>query len=151
MALTEHNFPEENSLADYIALEYILLGDLRDLLEENPSDEQTTRWIVAVLDALLEALPVEMELKSQGGYLQPVLEQFPNWAGQIGDLAREKQLLFEKLRELRVQMECPGTYESLALEIRQDLKEWMTLWTAHTRHERRMLQSAFTMDVGCGD
>lgn len=150
MAMAEHN-PLENSLADYVALEYILLGDLRDLLEETKSDEETTRWIAAVLDALLEALPAEMELKSQGGYLQPVLEQFPNWAGQIGDLASEKQLLFEKLRELRVQLHCPGSYEVLALEIRTDLQEWMTLWTAHLRHERRIMQSAFTLDVGCGD
>ena len=150
MAMTEHN-PPENSLADYVALEYILLGDLRDLLEEAKSDEETTRWIAAVLDALLETLPAEMELKSQGGYLQPVLEQFPNWAGQIGDLASEKQILFEKLRELRVQLHHPASYELLALEIRQDLQEWMTLWTAHLRHERRIMQSAFTLDVGCGD
>lgn len=150
MAMTEPN-PPENSLADYVALEYILLGDLRDLLEEAKSDEQTIRWIAAVLDALLEALPAEMELKSRGGYLQPVLEQFPNWAGQIGDLASEKQLLFEKLRELRVQLYSRESYEILAIEIREDLREWMTLWTAHLRHERRIMQSAFTLDVGCGD
>ena len=150
MATTEHT-PPDNSLADFVALEYILLGDLRDLLEEARSDEETTRWIAAVLDALLEALPQEMELKARGGYLQPVLDQFPNWAGQIGDLASEKQLLFEKLGELRVQLHCPGTYEVIALEVRQDLQEWMTLWTAHLRHERRIMQSAFTLDVGCGD
>jgi hypothetical protein len=92
-----------------------------------------------------------MELKSKGGYLQPVLEQFPNWAGQIGDLASEKQILFEKLRELRVQLHSPVSYEVLAIEIREDLREWMTLWTAHLRHERRIMQSAFTLDVGCGD
>jgi hypothetical protein len=150
MDMTEHN-PPDNSLADYMALEYILLGDLRDLLEESKSDEQTTRWIVAVLDALLDAMPREMELKSEGGYLQPVLEQFPNWAGLIGDLAREKQVLFEKLYELRLQIHSPDVFSVLAQEIRLDLQEWMTLWAAHLRHERRLVQSAFTLDVGCGD
>jgi hypothetical protein len=134
-----------------LALEYILLGDLRDLLEEAKTDEQTTRWITAVLDALLEAMPCEMEMKSQGGYMQPVLEQFPNWAGQIGDLAREKQDLFDKLHELRLQLHSPSDFSRLAAEVRQDLQEWMTLWTAHLRHERRLIQSAFTLDVGCGD
>ena len=150
MAMTEHT-PHDNNLADYVALEYILLGDLRDLLEEAGSDEQTTRWIIAVLDALLEAMPHEMELKSKGGYLQPVLEQFPNWAGQIGDLAAEKRSLYEKLYELRAEIDRPSSFEILASEVRMELQEWMTLWTAHLRHERRMIQSAFTLDVGCGD
>lgn len=150
MTTTERN-PHDASLADYIALEYILLGDLRDLLSEAEPDEQTTRWITAVLDALLDALPHEMELKAQGGYLQPVLDQFPNWAAQIGELASEKEQLFQKLHELRVQVETPGSFEVLANEIRSDLQEWMTLWTAHLRHERRIMQSAFTLDVGCGE
>ncbi len=143
----------EHTLADYVALEYILLGDLRDLLEEAESDEQTTRWVVAVLDALLEMLPHEIELKSEGGYLQEVLEQYPNWAGLVGELASEKQALFEKLGELRFQLHCPHSIEVQVLEteLRCDLREWMTLWTAHLRHERRMMQSAFTLDVGCGD
>ncbi len=92
-----------------------------------------------------------MELKSEGGYLQPVLEQFPNWAPLIGDLASEKHALFEKLGDLRGQLHHPDAFELLAMEIRQDLQEWMTLWTAHLRHERRIMQSAFTLDVGCGD
>jgi hypothetical protein len=131
-----------------MALEYILLGDLRDLLEEAKTDEQTLRWITAVLDALLEAMPYEMELKCRDGYLQPVLEQFPNWAGQIGDLAREKQDLFDKLRELRLELHSPDAFSALAGVLRQDLQEWMTLWAAHMRHERRLMQSAFTLDVG---
>lgn len=150
MATTEHN-SENSTLADYMALEYILLGDLRDLLGETKPDEQTIRWIIAVLDALLDALPREMELKSEGGYLQPVLEQFPNWASQIGELASEKVELFQKLYALRLQVEVPGSFEALANEIRMDLQEWMTLWTAHLRHERRIMQSAFTLDVGCGE
>ncbi len=150
MDMTEHN-TNDNSLADYAALEYILLGDLRDLLEEAEADEQTTRWIIAVLDALLEAMPRAMQLKSEGGYLQSVFEQFPNWAGLIGDLAQEKQMLFEKLAEMRSQMHSPDAFTLLAIELRLDLQEWMTLWTAHLRHERRIVQCAFTMDVGCGD
>jgi hypothetical protein len=150
MDMIEHG-QHDHSLADYLALEYILMGDLRDLLEEAQADEQTHRWIIAVLDALLDALPREMELKSRGGYLQPVLEQFPNWAGQIGDLAREKQLLFDTLSELRTQIHSPRMFAHLAGEIRQNLHEWMNLWASHLRHERRILQSAFTMDVGCGD
>lgn len=150
MDMTDYTSPE-SSLADCLALEYILLGDLRDLLEEADADDQTIRWITAVLDALLETMPCEIELKSRGGYMQPVLDQFPNWAVQIWDLAREKQELFDKLRELRQQLHSPNAFTILVGVVRQDLQEWMTLWTAHSRHERRLIQNAFTLDVGCGD
>jgi hypothetical protein len=52
----------------YSTLEYILLGDLRDLLEE-PPDEETRRWLVAVLDALVKTLPREFDLEDEDGYM----------------------------------------------------------------------------------
>jgi len=68
----------DHLLEDYAAMEYILLSDLRDLLEE-PADDMTRKWLRAVLDALLKTLPWELELQDAGGYLSEVLEQYPNW------------------------------------------------------------------------
>src|SRR5262245_36103537 len=69
--------PECDSYARYSVLEYLLLGDLRDLLEE-PPDTETRRWLLAVLEELLNLLPNEFEFEDQGGYLSEVREQFPN-------------------------------------------------------------------------
>ena len=71
MSLSHFNL-RSDLLEEYSTLEYILLGDLRDLLYE-PPDEETCRWLLAVLDALLETLPREFDLKQQDGYLMEVL------------------------------------------------------------------------------
>ncbi|MCC7423444.1 MAG: hypothetical protein IT428_24475 [Planctomycetaceae bacterium] len=45
---------------EYATLEYLLLGDLRAAVEET-EDETSHRWLLAVVDALLEALPRKSE------------------------------------------------------------------------------------------
>lgn len=150
MAMSYDRFGNE-VLEEYATLEYILLGDLRDLLEEKP-DEVTCRWLRAVIDALLETLPREMELQEQnGGYMAEVLAEYPNWYEQVDQLQREKQRIFVKLRHLRARIAEQISFDAIAGEIRSDLREWMAALVAHQRHERRIVQSAFNLDVGTGD
>lgn len=150
MAEFNASLTEEYLLEDYAALEYILLGDLRDLLEE-PADEENCRWLIVILDALLEAKRREFELQEDGGYLEEVLEQFPNWEPQVDQLHREHRELFSLLRELRERIGLRQSFNEIADAVRTDLREWMTLLQAHHRHTRRILQSAFNLDVGVGD
>jgi hypothetical protein len=137
-------------LEECTTLEYILLGDLRDLLEEAP-DDTTSHWLRAVTDALLETLPRELELKKQGGYLAGVLEQYPSWSAQVDELRREKYSIYRKLETLRDQLEMEVPFAEIAEAIRRDLKDWMTRFQAHQRHERRIVQTAFNLEVGTGD
>ena len=140
----------DHLLEDYAALEYILLGDLRDLLEE-PADDMTRKWLRAVLDALLETLPREFELQDAGGYLSEVLEQYPNWYNQVDLLHQEQQALYANLRRLREQVACEVPFAEVADQVRRDLCDWMASLTAHHRHERRIIQTAFNLEVGVGD
>ena len=78
MALSRSASPRD-AYARSSVLEYLLIGDLRDLLEETPDDE-TRRWLLAVLEELLDLLPNEFEYEDQGGYLADVCEQNPNWS-----------------------------------------------------------------------
>ncbi|MGH7199629.1 MAG: hypothetical protein ACREJB_03430 [Planctomycetaceae bacterium] len=139
-----------HQLRECASLKYILLGDLRDLLEE-PAGPLTSKWLLAVLDALLDTLPREFELKQQGGYLEEVLEQFPNWSGEVYRLRDEYEELCQKLQDLRDQVAMEAPFTEIAAEVDRDLREWMTHLTAHTRHEHRVLQTAFNLDVGIGD
>ncbi len=149
--MTYSNFQlSDYVLEEYATLEYILLGDLRDLLEE-PIDETTCRWMREVTGALLETLPREAELKKQGGYLVEVLEQYPNWSGQVNELQSEKEAIYEKLHQLRDRLLRQVSFGAIAEEIRRDLRDWMTRLQAHHRHERRLVQTAFNLDVGIGD
>ena len=134
-------------LEDCAALEYILLGDLRDLLEE-PADEENCRWLIVILDALLDTKQREFELQEDGGYLEEVLEQFPNWEPQVEQLHRDHRELFTNLRQLRQGIGMQRPFATVASAVRRDLRNWMTLLQAHHRHTRRIVQSAFNLDIG---
>jgi hypothetical protein len=138
------------TLEDYTALEYILLGDLRDLLEE-PTDQYTRRWLVAVLDALLDTLPRQMALKESSGYLNEVLDEYPSWYRHVEDLQNEQRLLVLSLQALRDRLETPGPYQRDAARVKSAVRQWMNRLMAHRRHETRLLQTAMNLEIGCGD
>lgn len=137
-------------LQKYATFEHILLGDLRDLLEE-PPDEHTPHWLLAVLDALLQTRPIEMELQAQDGYLSPVLEKYPSWSPQVDSLYRRHIELSEKLRLLRDRIGNKQPFAETARELRRDLRDWMLSVIGQHRSEAHLLQMAMTLDVGAGD
>ncbi len=131
-------------------LEYILLGDLRELLEE-PLDQQNRRWISAVLDTLLETLPTEHRLKCVNGYMSEVLDEFPNWSGQVEALEAEHYTLYEKLADLRNDLNNPSRQSSSANTVRRGLTDWMKAFQTHRENETALLQTAINLEVGGGD
>ncbi|MGQ0634489.1 MAG: hypothetical protein ACT4QC_07760 [Planctomycetaceae bacterium] len=137
-------------LVEFSSLEYILLGDLRDLLEEHP-DAENRKWLMAVLDALVDTLPREFDLEEEDGYLSVVLERFPSWSPRVDRLQHDHERLFEKLKELRGRVECNAWIAPIANEVRRDLHAWMLTLIAHHRSENHLVQTAITLDVGAGD
>jgi hypothetical protein len=138
------------SLRRISELEYILIGDLRDLLE-SPIDGQNLRWISAVLDALLETLPKQFQLKQQGGYLQVVLDVQPNWECHVSTLEVEHEQMCARLQQLRHQLPDAVKVEFLARTLRTELKGWMQAFVSHSRRESYLLQTSMNLEVGCGD
>ncbi len=134
---------------DNMALEYILLGDLRDLLEE-PPNRDTRRWLLAVLNALLDTLPSDIN-DDHGEYLGDVLEEYPNWSRQVDELHEERESLFDELYIFRNQIQQRRDLEEIAERLRFGLREWMSMLVAHKRHEARIIQMAYTWEVGAGD
>ena len=123
---------------------------MRDLLEE-PADEITCKWLLAVLDALLQTLPRDFQLQDEGGYLAEVIEEFPNWSVQVVRLLQERETLFSNLRRLREQITQEIPFSEIAQKVRHDLHGWMKSYVAYHRHERRLVQTAFNLDIGVGD
>jgi len=137
-------------LQEYATLEYILLGDLRDLLEE-AADATTRKWLAAVLDALLDTLPRQFDLKARDGYLDFVIEAFPTWSAEVVRLRQEHIELFSKLQMLRDCIDQRARFEDIADDVRDGLKEWMRSLVAYHRHENRIVQTALNLEVGVGD
>jgi len=69
--------PPRDACTRYSVLECLLIGDLRDLLEDSPDDE-TRRGLLKIVDELLNLLPNEFEHEDQGGRFADICEQNPN-------------------------------------------------------------------------
>lgn len=102
---------------------YLLLGDLRLLLEE-PAEVSTHRWLVSILDYLL-ACPVRLESVIPG-HDSPGLP-----------FDRDDALFYGKLQRLRDRIAHHKPYAILANEVRCDLRNMLagelnpTLATLH--------------------
>lgn len=96
-------------------LEYLLLGDLRQILEE-PTGPQTSRWLLAILDMILVGRPHIRPSVYLPVHL--VEERYrPN--------RLESGSLIEKLRRLRDRVAHRAGHSVLANEIREELREVM--------------------------
>jgi len=130
-------------------LEYILLGDLRDQLEDQ-LDPQATHWVVAVIDALLKAIPERHQIVSQDGYLGEVVTEFPNWAAKVENLELQHFALYDRLSDLRDQLKGSKADDHTLNLLRFELQMWMESYTKHKRHESQLLQTAINLEVGGG-
>lgn len=139
-----------NSLHRLSELEYILLGDLRDVLEEEP-DEQNRKWTIAIVSTLLDTVPQEFHLREHGGYMAEVLQENPAWDSQVRQLKSEHMTLVDQLRQLRQRLEDRHPFCEICEGLRRDLRDWMHNLAAHNRHESRLIQDAMNVDTGAGD
>ena len=146
MALARPTTPRD-AYARYSVLEYLLIGDLRDLLEESPDDE-TRRWLLAVLEELLDLLPNEFEYEDQGGYLADVCEQNPNWSNAVDRLHREHEELYFNLLDLRNRIANEESFDFIADEVKPKLGRWIEAAQRHRDREQQLVVSSFDTTFG---
>lgn len=138
------------NLSRDVALEYLLVGDLRELLDE-PMSRENTEWLIAVLDELLRLLPREFRAEEAGGYLQEVLDEYPGWERQVEELRREHKLLYRRLFALRHQIGRGVRDGAVAEGLRKDLQDWVEALESHNHRETDILMEAINLEVGVGD
>ncbi|MEX0702824.1 MAG: hypothetical protein WD069_12080 [Planctomycetales bacterium] len=149
MASARHSHPL-HSLHAYAELEYLLLGDLRDMLEQ-PFDDENARWMLAVLDALLDTLPREFAIEEDGGYLREVVDEHPHWEPEVARLREQHEMLLHSLRRLRMRVAWQAPFAVLAKDVRRELEKWIETLAEHNRHENSLVQTAMNLEVGTGD
>lgn len=128
-------------------LEYLLLGDLRELLDE-PQTAQTRRSILVILNRLLLNLPRQLALACEDGYMSEVLEQRPNWHRKIEALHGANLACISALDESRNRVMRDSPLVAIADELSCNLRHWTQSLVAIREHETRLLQNAFTLDIG---
>ena len=149
MASTELAYDRMN-LRQLTELEYILLGDLRDVLEED-STEQNRKWLLAIVEALLKTLPREFALREQGGYMRDILMMSPELDPNVQHLLDEHCSLCNQLRELAEHLQQARPFQAHADQLKQELNEWTCCLASHNREEEKLVQQAYQQDTGGGD
>ena len=139
--------PPCDAYARHSMLEYLLIGDLRDLLEE-PADSETRRWLLAVLEELLDLLPNEFEFEDQDGYLADVCELNPNWSSMVERLHRDHENLYSNLLELRNRISGEQSFDFIADEVKPKLSRWIAAAQRHRDREQRLVVAAFDTTFG---
>ncbi len=130
--------------------EYILLGDLRDVLEDDPGGENR-HWLLAILEALIDTLPKEIALKSKDGYLSDVLGEFPSWESEVVRLEEQYFSLYRQLRVLRDRIVSRREMVATADRLRLELDHWMDSFVRLHRDEQKLVLTAVNLEVGAGD
>lgn len=129
------------------ALEHVLLGDLRDMLDEQP-DPDATRWLLAVLDTLLDVLPGRFAHEERGGYLAEVIDEFPTWETEVYRLRRERAELHRRLWLLREHVRRHGRSAPLSEFDTRELRAWIDRIEQHDHQETGLLQTAVNLEIG---
>ena len=140
-----------NSMAECNEFQYLLLGDVRDILDETP-DESNKRWLLEVLNVLVELMPRERYLHDQsGGYMSEVLEEFPGWSRQVMQLHLKKLQLDYILRECRDHVRREASWVAVADQLSAELRDWMQMFRELHQAEASLVMDAMLLDVGSGD
>ena len=139
-----------SELARSSQLTQLLLDELKDLLQE-PVDLEDTQWIESALDQLCQFVDEEFQLQEQGGYLNEVLDEFPNWDRQIEILKLEHVRLRNELTLLRARFSQPLSRKQIDRVVRQNFREWFREFSTHKRAENELILKAHTLDVGQGE
>lgn len=131
-------------------LEFLLLGDLRDVLEEEAS-EQNRKWLLAIVDTLLKTIPREFALRERDGYLQDIVDFCPEVDQEVQRLLKEHQTLSKRLEQLRDELQTLRQFRTQASVLKVELTQWMNTLQNHNHEEKSLLQTSYSQDVGGGD
>lgn len=139
-----------HELQKYTTFHSLLLDDLRELLDEGLDDENT-RWVHAIVDQLCINLQHEFAAEQKAGYLDEVLEQFPNWQQRVERLQRNRLQLIKELKQLQLQLDRTLPKTPIANTLRQDFQQWVERLSKHKQQENILLMDAVNLDVGEGE
>lgn len=148
MPRPHHRITEIQSIAECREFQYLLMGDLRDLIDD-PQDESNRQWLLSVLEVLIQLMPRERVLHQEGGgYLNQVLEEFPTWDQQVLTLQLKKLHLDYSLRELYRRIRRNKSWIAHADQVSGELRDWMELFKQLHRAENSLIMDAMLLDIG---
>ena len=145
------NSNESNSQTDSLEVcqnqESMLLANLLRLLDK-PCWRQRRQPLLDTLDLMLINLPNYLQLASRGGYFTDVIRLRPNWYQQVEALHSANIDCIRSLREIRNRIERARSSATIEIKESGDIDAWVRSLVSIRGHESRLLQAAFTLDIG---
>jgi hypothetical protein len=118
-------------------LEYLLLGDLADLLSEG-YDEENRKWILVVLEGLLDAIPAERRTE-RFSRLRNAYPDSPGMLLSLRQMELEHDTMILQLRRLRDRVAWRlSLLDVVAAEVVQDLRRWLVTFRNFCQREHRL-------------
>jgi hypothetical protein len=127
---------------------YLLLGDLRELLQERPRTEIHRAALLATLDRLIDVLsdvPIAESLDDEFGDL---LSDCPHLSKNVESLSLARRRDSLRLATVRNSMTSARYTVRTAERIVEELTEWMGSYCKHRAQERRLIQMAANREIG---
>lgn len=128
-------------------LEYILIGDLRQLLNQRHLPEIRTPLLV-IINRLLQNLPDLLRLSSEDGFMATVPKIYPRLHRQIQTLQTVNRECIVSLQALHDRIDSKSSFTNLSKETDCKLRDWITAFEIMRSRESELLQEAYTVDIG---
>ena len=146
---------DAENIASWMQREYgriqELVGRLRERLPA-PTAGGQAQWLEEVRDRFdhLRAHQIKhMALEEEGGYMQPVLEQRPTLAPQVGRLHHEHRELMEIMNSVHETLNRLTPDDSLQIrDVCKRIEEYLGYLDHHEESENLLVTSVFTQDMG---
>lgn len=118
-------------------LEYLLLGDLADLLSEE-YDEENRKWIQVVLEGLLDAIAAEKR-SERFRRLRAAYPDSPGMLQSLTQLEFEHDAMIVQLQRLRNRVAWRlSLLDVVGAEVVLDLKRWLVTFQNFCQREHRL-------------
>lgn len=128
-------------------LEYILIGDLRQLLDEGQLSKIRMPLLV-IINRLLQNLPDLLRLSSEDGFIATVPKICPRFHRQIQTLQRVNLECINSLQGLHDHIDNKSNFIDVSKETDGKLRDWITAFGKMRSRESELLQEAYTVDIG---
>lgn len=145
-ASTRNSDAYRHVLEDHVEVR-VLLASIDDALDERRDADEVCRLLAQLGDKLVH----HFALEEDGGYFSDALLQSPRLVARANGLMAQHPMLSERARKLLDETHAnPGT-DTWWAETREQFDAFRDTLVKHEQGEDRLLQEAYTQDIGSHD
>lgn len=145
-------FITPHDVAEEVDHEHRRIGQLFERISCSLSSGRSHLPVVrSLLGELSELLQRHFAREEEGGYYQDIVEMSPRFSSQVDELREQHGTLLDSVAQLRLHVNCAPDASLWWRAIRYDFAEFARLCREHEQQEHKLVQLAYTQDIGAMD